>query len=591
MQNASAARKQQSLFENRTKTLHALSTLDNDMDDFVHEVHNFAISGSAGSKRAYLRLDRKLESDFDALNKAHFDDPQDREALRRAFVNFQRYRRSSRQIFTLKDPRSELETAHEIDKRATVYANKFSEELRRLHDKEQAEFVDISSSFYDFNRRISFILASLAGLAVVSIFVISFLIVTNIARPINQMLKGTTRIGGGDLDFRLNIVTGDEIEQLAKGFNEMASNLKKSHDETQNQLLELSELYRISTAITQTIEADELLNLILNETLNYIGAESGSIMLLEPETGDLVIRASQGLSREVVQKTRVPMSKCIAVSVASVASGQKPLALTGRESFCKPDDRQVKHSLCVPLIAQNKPIGAICANKYNDVPFSQQGIDFVSTLAGNMALVIENVKLFEAIRVAYLAVIRSLVDAIEAKDSYTKGHSERVAFYAVSIGQELDLPSEAIEGLQTAAYLHDIGKIGIPDHLLLKKGALTKEELDEVKLHPDVSDRILRHIKFSWEVLPTVRYHHERWDGTGYPDGLRGEAIPLGARILALADSFDAMTSNRPYRPALSEVEAISQLRRESWKKYDGRLVELFIGILGQMRKDSKKGA
>lgn len=180
----------------------------------------------------------------------------------------------------------------------------------------------------------------------------------------------------------------------------------------------------------------------------------------------------------------------------------------------------------------------------------------------------------------YLATIKSLALAIEAKDQYTHQHILRVQRYAVAIAQELRVDGAELEGLKTAALLHDIGKLGIPEYILLKPGKLTPEEFETIKQHPQIGAEILADIHFPWPVLPGVQFHHERWDGTGYPQGLTGEAIPFQARLLAVADVYDALTSNRSYREAWDHRRAVETIRAGAGAHFDPQVVEAFLRVI-----------
>jgi len=177
-------------------------------------------------------------------------------------------------------------------------------------------------------------------------------------------------------------------------------------------------------------------------------------------------------------------------------------------------------------------------------------------------------------------VLFALANAVEAKDAYTEKHTERVSRYAVALGRKIGLDGDYLESLRIGGILHDIGKIGVPDHILLKPGKLDDEEFQHIKLHPLVGERICMPLRSLRYVLPGIRHHHERVDGRGYPDGLKGEEIPIEARILAIADAFDAMTTDRPYRRRMSVQEAMEELRRYAGSQWDKYLVEEFIGII-----------
>jgi HD-GYP domain-containing protein (c-di-GMP phosphodiesterase class II) len=191
-----------------------------------------------------------------------------------------------------------------------------------------------------------------------------------------------------------------------------------------------------------------------------------------------------------------------------------------------------------------------------------------------------NARLFENTQRTYFETIRSLAQALEARDSYTKGHSERVMRYSVQTAEAMGIQEEERRLICHAALLHDIGKIGIADAVLNKSGVLSAEDRHVIEHHPIWGDSIIGPIRMLDRVQTLVRHHHERYDGGGYPDKLAGEAIPLGARVIAVADAFDAMTSNRPYRAALPLAEAVKEMRRGSGTQFDPDVVEAFLTVL-----------
>jgi len=191
-----------------------------------------------------------------------------------------------------------------------------------------------------------------------------------------------------------------------------------------------------------------------------------------------------------------------------------------------------------------------------------------------------SIQLYNDMREDYLSTISALITAIEAKDPYTRGHSEAVRKHTVAIGREMGLRADALERLEYASLLHDIGKIGVAESILRKPGRLTDEEYTEIKAHPVIGGNIVQRLRLLGQEAGTVRHHHEWMNGRGYPDGLSGQKIPIGARIIGVADAFDAMTSDRPYRRTLSTQEAIAELRRCSGAQFDGDVVEAFVRAL-----------
>jgi putative nucleotidyltransferase with HDIG domain len=191
----------------------------------------------------------------------------------------------------------------------------------------------------------------------------------------------------------------------------------------------------------------------------------------------------------------------------------------------------------------------------------------------------ENLRLRADQRRAYIGIVSTLIEAVEAKDRFNRGHSRRVAELAGRFARLLSLPRRETELLETGAKLHDIGKIGIPEEILNKPGKLTTQEFDIIKSHPVIGEQIIRPLDFLADARPIVRHHHERWDGGGYPDGLRGAEIPRPAAILSICDAYDALTSDRPYRPGLPAAEALAILGKGAGTQWDPELVQRFEAL------------
>jgi len=187
--------------------------------------------------------------------------------------------------------------------------------------------------------------------------------------------------------------------------------------------------------------------------------------------------------------------------------------------------------------------------------------------------------LYQDLQGAYESTLQALVTALDFRDNETQGHSSRVVEYAVLIARKMGIEGDPLDRIRQGAILHDVGKIGVPDAILKKPGKLSPEEWEEMKKHPEMGYRMLQHIRFLAPALDIVLCHQERWDGSGYPQGLKGEEIPLGARIFAVVDTFDAMTSDRPYRPALSIRAARDEVRRFSGVQFDPRAAQVFLSF------------
>jgi HD-GYP domain-containing protein (c-di-GMP phosphodiesterase class II) len=234
----------------------------------------------------------------------------------------------------------------------------------------------------------------------------------------------------------------------------------------------------------------------------------------------------------------------------------------------------------VPIIIENEVKGVI--NLDNNTSFTTDIINLLKSFSEQAAVAINNARLYQKIQDSYFEIVKALAQAIEAKDPYTHGHSERVMKYSLAIAPRLGLSKEEKDSLRYAAILHDIGKIGVRGIILNNPNGLTTEEYDEVKRHPIIGENIISPIELLQPIRPLIRHHHEWYNGKGYTDGLSGENIPLGARILAVADAYDAMKSDRPYRKALTEETAIQELKGGNGTQFDPKIVEVFLELLNQ---------
>ena len=234
--------------------------------------------------------------------------------------------------------------------------------------------------------------------------------------------------------------------------------------------------------------------------------------------------------------------------------------------------------LAVPLKTDSRIIGALIVsnNRKRKAHFNDEDRKLLSTLANNVSIALLNAKLYENTKSLFMNTIGSLVTAVDAKDPYTHGHSERVSKYAVAIGEELKLSSHSLENLRLSGLLHDVGKIGISDEILSKASSLDEKERKKIKEHPVIGLRITDSVINSKGVLGGIAEHHEHYDGTGYPKHLKGKKISLEGRIIALADAFDTLTTDRPYQKAFSAKEAFLEILNSSGSQFDPRIVKAF---------------
>lgn len=359
-------------------------------------------------------------------------------------------------------------------------------------------------------------------------------------------------------------------------------------EKSERHVSELSAMHNISQAFTSTLDYQEVVSVVAKRVGNLIGAAFASVVLPDDAGRHLSIVASYNLSAEYVwtinRKRRIP-----------IGSGPVGMAYTEGKSFVVnnvlSDDSYEpwKHlasvqgyssMIALPLLAKGQSIGVICIYFNEPRYLKDHEMNLLTTAANEAAIAIENARIYENLQDAFVGTIRSLAETIDAKDAYTRGHSERVSLYAEAIARGLGLQGAELHTIRYAGYLHDVGKIGIPDAILSKPGKLTADENHVIQKHPVLSEKILKPVNFPFPVQSIVRHHHERYDGKGYPDSLAGEEIPLGARILFVADAFEAMTSDRPYRKALTREMALGELERNKVTQFDPRVVEVLARII-----------
>ncbi len=241
----------------------------------------------------------------------------------------------------------------------------------------------------------------------------------------------------------------------------------------------------------------------------------------------------------------------------------------------------VRSFLGVPLWTRSRFVGVLClGGKKTGERFTKDDLSLLTTLGSQAALAVYNAQLYEAREQALLDTITALAHAIEAKDTYTINHCEKITDRAVTLAQALALPRHEVQNIRLGSILHDVGKIGVPDAILNKPGKLTDEEYEIIKQHAQIGARIVESVSALQGVVPIIRHHQERYDGTGYPDGLAGEEIPIGARIIAVVDAYGAMTEDRVYRKALGHNEAMAELKRFAGRQFDPHVVTAFMRLL-----------
>ena len=323
-----------------------------------------------------------------------------------------------------------------------------------------------------------------------------------------------------------------------------------------------------------------LLERVLNRLSSIVKPDRSAILLVDPETGAIVPRAVR------------PSGAYASVSEFASSTVVRQ-ALESRDALVVHDVRAdhrlqdaasvllagVRSVICVPLLGRSGPIGALYADRLGLEQFAPDLAEYASAFAGHAAAALETAQLYDDRERHFRATLQAFAKAIDARDRYTAGHSERVTAYTLVLARQSGQHATEFETIRRAGLLHDIGKVGVPDAVLLKPGRLDAAERTLIEAHVTIGYDMLVSLPFLGASLPAVRGHHERWDGAGYPDGLAGTDIHPHARLMAVADSYDAMTSARPYRSALSAEEAARRLRADSGMQFDPSAVALFDAV------------
>ncbi len=497
--------------------------------------------------------------------------------------------------------------------------------------------IDIKRQKKDIAAVRRFLIFSAAFTTLVIVFILSSLFSKNIIKPLRDLMRTIKDVEKGDWDSRVPVKSSDEIGVIGNAFNNMlgeiqslyGKNVKKERElsrirseldskrklenlnsqltskvnelesanssvialsnEVRNKNQELGRMVDhlkmindVGRVLSSIIEKDEIIKLIIKTSAEVLNAKKGMIHIDSDERSSLTLHYKKGIGIEKLNELSFDFKE----TYASVLKDGNPHDIDSNDPF-NVDINDSRKAIGVPLRMKGEIVGAmLLEEKVDGAPFTNDEIELMSTLSRHAMVAIENAWLYDKLKSNYLATIQSLVNALEASDPYTRGHSERVRYISVKLAEYIGLDRREIDALEHAAILHDIGKIGLDTGLLNKEETLSKEEMHMIRSHPTIGDEILGPIETLSGVRTTVVQHHERYDGLGYPLGLVGEEITLKARVLAVADAFDAMLTHRPYREALSLERTLDEIKKKAGSQFDPYVVKSFDDLLNERGRE-----
>lgn len=341
----------------------------------------------------------------------------------------------------------------------------------------------------------------------------------------------------------------------------------------ERQVTDLTSLADVTRSISSLLQPDPLAAGIVEQVRRLVEPDAAALFL-PGDDGAFAIRQAQGVQRAdaaivLARLTPSEVKELLEQPGATIASD---LPRSRWRALALAADMQ--SAAFVPLTTQGAAVGFLVLNSRRAAAFTPAHESLLATFAVHTAIALENARLYRDLERMLTGVLMSLATALEAKDKYTEGHSARVAWYSVVIGKELGLPAEELETLHRAGLIHDIGKIGVGGSIIRKPGPLNESEWEKMRMHPVLGANIVSRIELLSSVVPGVRQHHEHWDGSGYPDGLRGEEIPLIARILSVADALDALLTDRSYRTGRPPARALAEIQGAAGRQFDPRVVD-----------------
>ena len=388
--------------------------------------------------------------------------------------------------------------------------------------------------------------------------------------PIDSLLQGARQVAQGRFIHRVEVASRDEFHDLAQAFNRMSGQLDK-------QFKTQSARSDVDRAILSLLDAEAIVFKILPSLNLFFPCVAGAITLLDeknPAQGHIYSEGSNGLAPRV-RKCHISSDAQALLSDhpnwMEIADASSPLSF-----LWEVEAGGAAMWIVLPVYHHKRPIALVCFACVDRNEFTVEDLEHADQLTHQLAVALSNAALISELKNLNMGTLNALARTVDAKSPWTAGHSERVMQMSLQLGKTMGLSTDQLDDIHSAALLHDIGKIGIPVSILDKKDPLTDDEFDKIRTHPSLGARILDPIASYRRLIPIVEQHHERYDGKGYPKRLAGEAIHVSARIMAVADAYDAMVSDRPYRRGMPLQKVRRIIREESGRQFDPEVVKAF---------------
>lgn len=376
------------------------------------------------------------------------------------------------------------------------------------------------------------------------------------------------------------------LQEEADGASVEAAGRPLPQDRLEELLSMLLAIQDYGASRTGHVSHEEFCALVCEKACRLLRSTRGNVMLYDEEAGTLSVVAALPAAPGGAPRLRLRPGE--GVAGRAFESGRPVYVPSPRrdDRVVRPEAGGEEPFVSVPMMLKSKPVGVLNVHDTGGaLAPDDTKLKFLSLLGGEAALTLHHQKMYDDLQVFYFQMVQMLARAVDAKDAYAQDHSEHSRRLARAVAEEMGLPEQMTRYVEYAMMLHGIGKIGIDQALLSKPGKLTPEEFEQVKKHTSIGHRILKPVKFLGPVSQMVLYHQEWYNGKGYPEGLKGEEIPLGSRIVAVVNAWEAMNSDRPYRKALSREAAVEQLRQGAGAQFDPNVVETFLRVEDRLRR------